>query len=58
MGLSLGFTCPLSEAGHIVLIILMFIGRVGLVAFSAAISLREKDSLSGFRPAQENVFIG
>ncbi len=58
VGLSLGFDCPLSHAGHVVLIILMFIGRVGLVAFSAAISLREKDSLSGFRPAQENVFIG
>ena len=58
VGLSLGFICPLSEAGQVVLIILMFIGRVGLLAFFSSISLRDDASLGSFRPAQENVFIG
>ncbi len=58
VGLSLGLTCPLSTAGQAILLVLMFIGRVGLLAFFSTISLRNNSSPSGFRPAQENVFIG
>ena len=58
VGLSLGLTCPLSTAGECVLIVLMFIGRVGLLAFFSTLSLRGNASLARYRPAQENIFIG
>ncbi|MDR0966022.1 MAG: potassium transporter Trk [Myxococcales bacterium] len=58
VGLSLGLACPLSSVGKAILVVLMFIGRVGLLAFFSTLSLRDNASPSGFRPAQENIFIG
>ena len=42
----------------VVIITLMFIGRVGMLAFFSAISLREQSGGGSFRPAEENVFLG
>ena len=57
-GLSLGYTPSLTPFSKVVVIILMFIGRVGMLAFFSAISLREKSGDGSFRPAVENVFLG
>jgi trk system potassium uptake protein TrkH len=39
VGLSQGLTAEVSAAGHVILILLMFAGRVGLITFAIAIAL-------------------
>lgn len=58
VGLSMGVTAGLSTFGKLVIIAVMFIGRVGPLAFFAAMTLRTSASPPGFRPAHEDVVIG
>ena len=56
VGLTLGITTSLSEASHIILILLMFFGRVGgLTIIYAAFS--HKDT-STFKYPIENITVG
>lgn len=57
VGLSMGVTYDLSATGRIVAIILMYIGRVGVLTFAAAIALRGHGA-GRFRYAHEDVVIG
>lgn len=56
VGLSLNFTDKLTELGKIILVLVMFTGRVGAISVALAISLREKKS--HFSYAEENIMIG
>lgn len=56
VGLSLDFTPQISSAGKLVLIFLMFVGRVGAITLALAISLRSAPAR--FTYAEENVMIG
>ncbi|WP_241974738.1 MULTISPECIES: TrkH family potassium uptake protein [Cryobacterium] len=42
VGLSTGITAGLPEAGKIILMLLMFIGRLGPITFASALALRER----------------
>jgi len=55
-GLSMGITSGLSFTGKIMLIITMFIGRVGPLTF--VFSLAGKSKTLPYRYAQENIFVG
>jgi Trk-type K+ transport system membrane component len=55
-GLSMGITSELSQFSQIVLVILMFIGRIGLVAF--LFSLKKKDTKTHVRYPKERIIIG
>jgi len=57
VGLSTGITPTLSAAGRVITIVLMFLGRVGPLAFAAAISIPER-RLGRFRFAHEDVNVG
>jgi trk system potassium uptake protein TrkH len=57
VGLSLGVTDTLSPLGQFATILLMYIGRVGALAFVAAITL-PRTSARGFRYAYEDVIVG
>ena len=57
VGLSTGITPRLSPAGRLIIIAMMFIGRVGPLGFAAAVSRPVKVS-SQFRYAYEDVMIG
>lgn len=56
-GLSMNVTPQLTLASQILLIALMFIGRVGLFSFFTAIALKRVPTAS-VRPAQEDVIVG
>lgn len=56
VGLTLDFTPQLSEAGKVILSLVMFAGRVGIISLILALSLREKPAQ--FSYAEENVMIG
>lgn len=43
VGLSLGVTPELSEVGRVVIVVLMFLGRVGIVTFAVALAARQVD---------------
>jgi Trk-type K+ transport system membrane component len=43
VGLSTGVTAQLPTAGHIALILLMFIGRLGPITLASSLALRERD---------------
>lgn len=58
VGLSMGETAQLREPGLIVVILLMFIGRVGLLSFFAAVTLRRGRPPAYVRPAQEDLIVG
>lgn len=58
VGLSLGLTPILSEAGRVLVILLMFIGRVGPLAFVASLSFLDRPDTTPIRYAQEDVSIG
>jgi trk system potassium uptake protein len=58
VGLSMGETTQLRPAGELVVIGLMFIGRVGLIAFFTAVILRRGHPPAFLRPAQEDVIVG
>jgi trk system potassium uptake protein TrkH len=57
-GLSMGVTATLSEMGRVIIILLMFVGRVGPLALVAGMSLAGKRTLSSFRYGEEQVIIG
>ena len=57
-GLSMTATADLASPSKIVLIVLMFIGRVGLFSFFTALILRRAASDAYVRPAQEDVIVG
>ena len=57
-GLSMNFTPELHAPSKLVLIGLMFIGRVGLFSFFTAVILRRSAATSYLRPAQEDVIVG
>jgi Trk-type K+ transport system membrane component len=42
VGLSTGITAQLGTAGHVILILLMFVGRLGPITAAAALALRER----------------
>jgi len=56
VGLSMGVTPTLSSAGKIVIIVLMLLGRVGLLTVAYVVTRRERLTL--FRYAEEKVMIG
>lgn len=58
VGLSMGITNEIGEAGKVVLIFLMFVGRVGLFSFFAAVTLRRGLSKPLAQPAREDLLIG
>ena len=58
VGLSMGVTPALSEAGRWLTIALMFVGRVGPLSFAAALALSRRRMLGRFRFAYEDVIVG
>lgn len=56
VGLSLNFTDKLSDFGKFILVLVMFVGRIGAISVAIAISLREKQTQ--FSYAEENIMIG
>jgi trk system potassium uptake protein len=58
VGLSMNETGALRAPSELVVIGLMFIGRVGLIAFFTAIVLRRSHPPAYLRPAQEDVLVG
>jgi trk system potassium uptake protein TrkH len=57
-GLSMSLTPTLTSASKLVLVLLMFIGRVGLLSFFTAVTLRRAQPPAYQRPAQEDVIVG
>lgn len=58
VGLSMGITPQLSDPGKLIVILLMFLGRVGPLAFFAAIALRSAARATAVRPAYEDLVVG
>jgi trk system potassium uptake protein TrkH len=56
VGLSVGVTSKLSSLGKLILVVVMFVGRLG--PLSIAVALSGKESRSRFQYAEENVMIG
>ena len=56
MGLSLGATTELNFMGKIIVILLMFVGRVGLLTVAFALAGRVRPHAA--RYAEENIMIG
>jgi potassium uptake TrkH family protein len=55
-GLSMGITSELSTGSQFILVLLMFIGRIGLVAI--LFSMKRKDTKSHYRYPKERIIIG
>lgn len=58
VGLSMGETTRLTEPALLVVSLLMYIGRVGLLSFFAAMTLRRGTPPAFLRPAQEDLMVG
>lgn len=58
VGLSMGTTPQLEPASELVVVVLMFIGRVGLFSFFSAVLLRRARPPAIVRPAREDVIVG
>ena len=58
VGLSMGVTPTLETSGRLFVIVLMFLGRVGPLAFFAALSFRKARLPAGMRAAREDVVVG
>lgn len=56
VGLSLGATAELGDAGKLIIIVLMFVGRVGLLTVAFAIVRRRRQK--PLRYGEENIMIG
>ena len=56
MGLTTGSTPDLSEWGHVVLVVAMFVGRIG--PFTLVIALAQNSETGRYRYAEEHVTIG
>ena len=57
-GLSLGLTPELSAPGQILVAVLMFVGRVGPLTFTAALTLAARRRRDRFHYAHEDVIVG
>lgn len=57
-GLTMDQTPLVTDAGRLLLVVLMFVGRVGLLSFFAALALRSRGALRDFRPAHEDLIVG
>jgi len=55
VGLSTGMTSQLSQAGRVLIILLMFVGRMGPVTIAMAVGNRERVS---YKYAEENIMVG
>lgn len=58
VGLSMGVTATLSATGRILIVLLMFVGRVGPLALVSAMTQAGKRAPSSFRYGEEQVIIG
>lgn len=58
VGLSRGITPTLSAAGKIVVILTMYLGRIGPVTMATAIVLKAESRSEGIRLPEDNVMIG
>jgi trk system potassium uptake protein TrkH len=56
VGLSTGITASLGPAAKVILIVLMFVGRVGPLTLVMAVGARKESGR--FRYAEENVMVG
>jgi trk system potassium uptake protein TrkH len=56
VGLSVGITPLLSSVGKLIIVLVMFLGRLG--PLSIAVALTGKEPRSRFQYAEENVMIG
>lgn len=58
VGLSMGVTPILTPVGKWVVILLMYVGRVGPLTFAAAVALKGSERSKHFRYAYEDVVVG
>jgi trk system potassium uptake protein TrkH len=58
VGLSMGVTDTLSSAGRVVVVVLMYLGRVGPLAVASAMAVAVGRKTTQYRYAQEDVVIG
>ncbi|WKN33278.1 potassium transporter TrkG [Porifericola rhodea] len=58
VGLSTGITAELSTAGKLLIIISMFLGRVGTLTFAVALSTRSRASSENYRYPTANLMVG
>ena len=58
VGLSMGVTPTLSEAGRLLTTLLMFVGRVGPLTFAAALAVAAEQRDVSYRYAYEDVVVG
>ena len=58
VGLSMGVTPTLSEAGRLLTVLLMFVGRVGPLTFAAALAVAAERRDVAYRYAYEDVVVG
>ncbi|MGQ0630325.1 MAG: TrkH family potassium uptake protein [Sporichthyaceae bacterium] len=56
VGLSTGITADLGRDGHVLLVVLMFIGRIGPLTLASALALRERDRR--FELPEERTIVG
>lgn len=57
VGLSTGITGALSESGRLIIIVLMFAGRLGPLTLAIGLS-RAEDSKAGYRYPEEDIMVG
>ncbi|OON95495.1 MAG: Trk family potassium uptake protein [Epulopiscium sp. Nele67-Bin005] len=57
-GLTLGITSSLSAVGKIIIICLMFIGRVGLITIGVALMIKQGKNTLGIRYPEEKILVG
>jgi trk system potassium uptake protein len=58
VGLSMGITEHLSDAGRVLSSLMMFVGRVGPLTFAAALAMAARREMSSYRYAYEDVVVG
>ena len=58
VGLSMGATSALSEAGRLIVAALMYVGRVGPLAVASAMAVAGRRGGAGYRYARQDVVIG
>jgi trk system potassium uptake protein TrkH len=56
VGLSMNFTSRLTDAGRLVICVVMFLGRIGPLTAALAVGTRRKQAK--FQYAEENVMVG
>jgi potassium uptake TrkH family protein len=56
VGLSTGITADLPSSGQLILIVLMFVGRLGPITLAAALALRQRETL--YRLPEERPIVG